>query len=170
MKRMVTLIAAAALLAGCEARIGNDAAENEVAGNASVEGKAESGRFTLKAPGVDISIAIPSEIRTRAGIQSDHRILPPDAAFSGIHVEGRDRDGGVEIAFTAPQAPTEVAAWYRAAERARDFAIRTEDALQNGIVLRGETAGDGDQFTVRLNPGAGGGTEGRIAIQEQAGQ
>ena len=50
--KLAFLLAGAALLPACEARIGNDAPPVEA--NASAAGKAEEGRLTVSAPGFNM--------------------------------------------------------------------------------------------------------------------
>jgi hypothetical protein len=56
-----------------------------------------------------------------------------------------------------------VAAWYRDPARADRFSIATASQAGNGWVLAG-TARSGDALSVRLAPGAGGGTDGTILV------
>lgn len=174
MTRILLPIAVAALLlTACEGRIGMDegnaAAEtNGVA--ASAEGKAEDGRVTIKAPGIDMSINIPESIRTRTNVDGDSKIIYPGATLSGMHVQGGSGDlgnSGVEIRFTSADAPDRVAAWYRDSARAGDFAIRSASSVGNSQVISGITSGEEDPFTLRLNPGASGGTDARLALSDR---
>jgi hypothetical protein len=159
--------AAALALAGCEVNVGENAGAADEAGPVSAEGKAEAGRVTIKAPGFDMSVAIPEEVARRATADSRSGIIPPDARFSGVHVEGgRDgaAGGAVELRFSSAEPPRAVAAWYRDAARAEHFSIASAEAEGQGMRLSGTTARDGDPFVVHLAPGEGGGTDGRVAI------
>jgi hypothetical protein len=162
--------AASLMLAGCGARTGNEAG---ALGNGSAEGKAEDGRLTVHAPGMELKIDVPERLRREAGMDGGGDIIPAGASVSGIHVEGGDGEagggarGGVEIAFTSPQEPELVARWYRDPARAPHFTITGSASEGPAIVLAGAAGDDRDPFRVRLTPKAGGGTDGRVTISEQ---
>ncbi len=150
-------------LSACDASVDlGDAVKAD--GNATVGGKAQDGRVTINAPGLDLSVNIPDALLDPTQIQQEgRRLLPPAAAFSGIHVQSGENGGGVEIAFTSPQAPAALAEWYRAAERARDVAVQSVVQQGTAFVVQGTTIGAQDAFSVRLTPSSAG-TEGRLVI------
>ena len=160
-------LAAAALAAGCDARIGKEeetAAEN---GNAVATAKAEEGRVSIKADGVDLSVSIPEGVRDEIKADSDSKILPPGAKLTGMHVQGGTggKGGNVEMRFRVDQPGEQVAAWYRDAARGQDFTIASASKEGSDTVLSGKMRkGDGD-FTVRL-AGEGAATQGRITLNE----
>lgn len=172
MRKVWTMAAVAALLGACEARVGEQANEAERArGEAGAEagtaapGRAEEGRFTLNAPGFDLSLSIPSAIRDAANLDDESGLVPTGARLSGVHIQGRNEaraGGSVELRYSSDQAPSALAAWYRDPARAADFAVA--EAVRDGEGYRiSGTRTDGDRFTVRLAPRAGG-TDGRILL------
>jgi hypothetical protein len=164
------IVAAAALLAACDARIGNDAPPVEA--NASAEGKAEDGRITVSAPGFNMSIAIPEQLADDARADGDDNLIYPGSRIGGIHIQGGqdmaqgDRGGEVELRFTTSDPADRVAAWYRDAARGEHFAISSAVREGGGYRLTGTGRGDRDTFSVRLVPD-GGGTEGRVVISDR---
>ena len=93
MSKLAALLAGAALLGACEARIGNDAPPVEA--NASATGKAEEGRLTVSAEGFNMSIDIPEALRDDTRMDGDNELIYPGANFGGLHVQGgADRPGG----------------------------------------------------------------------------
>jgi len=138
---------------------------------AGAEGKAEEGRLSIKAPGVDIAINVPDAMRSRARANTDSDVLPPGAQVSGLHVQGDggDRSAGrdsVELRFSAEEAPERVAAWYRDPARRDHFTIGGARREGNAIVLTGASK-DGGPMTVRLAPGPGAGTDGRLILVDR---
>lgn len=163
-----TLCAACALLlAGCEAKVGNSAGNAaDENGQVSAEGKAEEGKVTVKAPGLELSLAIPMEITGKADHQG--RLLHPDAAVSGVYVAGGEGgEGEVELRFHADAPPETVAAWYRDPARADDFTLSSFGREGDAFVAAGEEKKDGQRFRLRLGPGEAGGTDGRLAIRDR---
>ena len=168
MKPFVIAAAAAALLAACEARVGNDAGS----GDPSAAGKAEEGQLTVDTPGFEMKIDIPHGLRGEANFDEESGLVYPGSSFSGIHVaggsEGSDgrSQGEVELRFTSPDAPDRVAAWYRDPARASDFAVASAAREGDAIVISGTGRRDNEQFRVRLAPRAGGGTDGRLLLRD----
>jgi hypothetical protein len=167
------LVAMTALLGACNAEIGSSGEEdaggsgNAAAATASAEGKAEDGKFSIKAPGIDLKLDIPDALAERAEVQGDSNILYPGAKLGGMHVEGGTgggNGGAVELRFASADAPDKIAAWYRDAARAADFAINSASREGAGLLLSGKQAGKGDSFSVRLMPAVGGGTDGRLLL------
>ena len=170
MPKLLPAIAAATLLIACEARIGNDARD---AGGGSAEGKAKEGQLSISAPGFEMKLDIPENVRREAGIDEDSGLLYPNAQFSGIHVEGgRDGaegrgEGEVELRFTSNDPPDTVARWYRDPARAGDFAVGGAGRDGDDFVISGTSKDDNGQFRVRLSPRAGGGTDGRVVLSDR---
>lgn len=143
------------------------AAEQRAAG---AEGKAEEGRLSIKAPGIDIAINVPDAVRDRAHANVESDFLPPGSRASGIHVQG---DGGnravgrdsVEIRFISPQPPAEAAAWYNDAARRAKFTIARSERQGAEMVLTGTTA-QGAPLTVHL-AARGTGSDGRLVLVDQ---
>ncbi len=165
-------LAAAALLSGCEGRIGPGAG-NE-GGNASAtvsaEGKSEEGQFTIKGPGVDLSLNIPQQMRRHTNVDGDNSIMPPGASVSGLHVEAGEGqgNGAVELRFTSSQSPQQVAAWYRDPARASDFSVGNVARQGDAIVISGTAKGENNPFTAQLRAGQSGGTDGRLSITDRS--
>ncbi|MFN3945722.1 MAG: hypothetical protein ACK4K7_12420 [Allosphingosinicella sp.] len=172
--KWIVVAGAAALIAGCEARIGGgeeQAGGEGAAANASVsaEGKAEDGRVSIKAPGLDLSINIPDAIARRAVADAESKVVPPGARFGGMHVEGGGEggQGEVELRFAVADPPEAVAAWYRDPARSGDFTVGESRREGDATVLTGVTGTDANPFTARLAPGAGGGTDIRLLLRDR---
>ena len=169
--KLVPAIAAAAFLVACEARIGNDAPP--VAENASAAGRAEEGRFTIEAPGFNMSIDIPEGIRSQAGMDEEGGLIYPGSTFAGMHVQGGregtngESDGEVELRFSTGDAPGRVVAWYRDPARGEDFTVESAQQEGGGFVVSGTGRPDGDRFTLRVSPREGGGTEARLLLSDR---
>jgi hypothetical protein len=149
-----------------------EAAERAAAANgkAGAEGKAEEGRLSIKAPGLDIAFTAPEQLRGRARANSDNEVLPPGAQVSGLHVQGDggDRTQGrdsVELRFTSTQPPEQVAGWYRDPARREHFTISEARREGEAVVLAG-THADGAPISVRLSP-RDGGTDGRLVLVDR---
>ena len=169
--KFAALLAGAAFLTACEARIGNDAPPVEA--NASAAGKAEEGRLTVSAPGFNMSIDIPEGLRDN-DMDDDNDLLYPGAQFGGIHIQGSperrangSQQGEVELRFTTADAPDRVAAWYRDPARREDFTIQSAGREGNVLVFAGTGRHDDDRFTLRVTPRAGGGSEGRLVLSDR---
>ena len=173
---LVALAAAAAAATACELPSGKgerqevekqEAAEQAKAG---AEGKAEEGRLSIQAPGVDIAINVPDAMRGRARANADSEVLPPGAQVTGLHVQG---DGGnrsvgrdsVELRFVAAQPVAEIAAWYRDPARRQHFTISEARREGETVVLAG-THADAAPMTVRL-AARDGGTDGRLVLVDR---
>ena len=155
MSRLKLLIAAGAvtLLAGCGAPAENEAAATR---NAVAESRTENGQLTVRAQGVDLKIDLPQPLRRMAGNDGNRALVYPGAAA------GARAEGGV-IAFHSDDAPETVARWYRDPARANRFSVTADERRGPAIVLAG-TVRNGDTLAVRLAPGEGGGTDGRVVV------
>lgn len=166
----LALLAATALLAACEARIGNDAPP--VDENASAAGKAQEGQLTVSAPGFNMTIDIPQGLRSHGDMQSDG-LLYPGASFGGLHVQGGreradgDHRGEVELRFTTADAPDRVAGWYRDPARHADFTVEAAGREGNAFTFSGTGRHDHNRFSLRVGPRAGGGSEGRLLLSDR---
>ena len=177
--RCVFLLSAAAAAAACDLPPSGESERQEAANQmaaerrragAGAEGKAEEGRLSIKAPGIDIAIAVPDAVRDRAQANVESEFLPPGSRARGIHVEG---DGGnhaagrdsVEIRFTAPQPPAEVARWYNDPARRPKFAISGAEQAEGEQVLTGTTK-DGAPMRVHL-AARGTATDGRLVLVDR---
>lgn len=175
MRLPVTLAAlsAIALLAACEARIGREdeaAAEaNGATAAASAEGQAEPGQFSIDAPGFELKFNIPEGITENTEVDSDSDLLYPGARVTGLHIqaaEGSGRDS-VELRFASNEAPPAIADWYREPARKETLTVASVARQGGEIVVQGTEADGGEPFTVRLGPGEGGGTDGRLVLSDR---
>lgn len=168
MRRFILIPVALALLAGCEMRIGNDAAP--VADNATAAGRAENGQFTVEAPGFNLSVTIPEGMGERANVDDDNGLVYPGATIAGIHVqgsrEGRGAHGGgeVELRLTSADAPDRIAAWYRDPARAENFTVSSTSRDGAATLIGGVSRRDNERFTLRIAPRAGGGSDMRLLL------
>ena len=159
----------AALLAGCEMRIGNDAPP--VADNASAAGRAEDGRFTIEAPGFTLAVTVPDGFDGRTDSGGDNGLVYPGARVSGLHVQGgrghseHGRDE-VELRLTSTDAPDRIVAWYRDPARADRFSLSSTTQEGGATVLAGTGRRDNERFTLRIAPRAGGGSDMRLLIAD----
>ena len=167
------LISALALLAACEMKLGTDE-KREAAGQAAktAEGKSEEGSISIDAPGFDMKLNIPDALRAEIGADGD--ILYPGSKLAGLHVQANDGSGAgddsVELRFSTADAPAKVAAWYRDPAQAKELTVSSAEQQGQGYRITGTSKGDADPFTLTLAPAAGGGTEGRIVLQDRNGQ
>ena len=168
--KLLSTLAVAGLLAGCEARIGNDAPP--VDENATAAGRAEEGRFTVEAPGFNMSIDIPDFVQGRAEIDEESGLIYPGSDFSGMHVQGGregpegERGGEVELRFSHADSPERVVAWYREPARSSDLTIASDDRRGDSFVLSGTARQDNERFTVTISPRAGGGSDTRLVLTD----
>jgi hypothetical protein len=167
------VIGSLALLGACEMKVGKDeegakaAPATQKAADAPAAGKAEQGQFTMKGPGFDMKIDIPKDVASRADADGDNDLLYPGASISGMHIEAAQPSSGVEMRFATPDAPQKVAAWYRDPARDNGFQIRSASQDGEAVLISGTQKSDGDSFSVRLSPAAGGGTDGRLTLSDR---
>ena len=149
MFRFAPLIAAASALAlpGCGA---GDDTESANAANAMPASRTENGQLTARVQGVDLKVNLPPPIRR---MTEDDELLPPRA---------RSERGGEGRRFHSDDPPETVAAWYRDPARASRFRIVSATSEGATLILAG-TGRDGGALSIRLAPGAQGGTDGTIA-------
>jgi hypothetical protein len=148
MSRFVLFAAVSAFaLSGCGTGGDNESAN---AGNA-MPGRAENGQLTVRAQGVDLKIDLPPPIRR---MTEDNDFLYPRA---------RAQRGGEGRRFHSDDPLETVAAWYQDRARANRFTIANVTREGPAILLAG-TARNGNALSVRLVPGAQGGTDGTIRI------
>jgi len=174
--RPIAALLCAAAAAACSMPSGEserqEAAKHEAAERVKVgaEGKAEEGRLSIRAPGIDIAINVPDAMRSRARAGTDSDVLPPGAQVSGLHVQGDGGDAAardsVELRFVSGEPPERVAAWYRDPARREHFSISSARREGGEIVLGGATQ-DGGPIIVRLSPGTGTGTDGRLILVDR---
>ena len=166
------LLAGAALLTACEEQT-SETASARAGGSetaSSALNKSEEGKLSIKAPGFDMKINIPTGLADRT--DADSELIYPGAALGGMHIEAGSetagkRNSGVELRFTSGDPITKVAAWYR--DPARDGAFSTASVRRDGqaMVIAGTQKSDGDPFNLRLSPAPAGGTEGRLTLTDR---
>lgn len=164
----VKLLAAAGtllLLAACEAKIGKS---DDSAANASAEARAEEGSVSIDVPGFAMKIDIPKGWSDNVIIDSDSQIMPPGAKMRGVSVKaGREGErDGVELRFTAPDAPAKVAEWYRDDAKLNELAIASVTERDGVYTVTGTQKDDGDPFTLQLSGAEEGGTAGVLTFTE----
>jgi hypothetical protein len=165
---MALLLGAAALAAGCEARIGNGQDSTDSNGQASAEGKAEEGQIAFSTPGFDVKMKVPLD---RAETDNEGKILYPGSKVTGLYIAANPddksgSDGEVELRFATSDPPEKVAAWYRDPARSADFAIGSDGKDGSAYVLSGTEKGEQNGFRLRLE-GKGSGTDGRLVVRDR---
>jgi hypothetical protein len=108
------------------------------------------------------SPSAPGEIPLRRASRIEAKLVPPGAAL------GADPDPRAPgLVFQAREAPARLLGWLRATANGADFVLESE--LQEGAehVLSGRVRGTGEAYTVRIAPGAGGGTTGMVMVTAQ---
>ena len=174
----VVLVRMGWLLSHPRAQRAQRAADREARGLAEVvgaglEGKAEDGKISVKAPGLDFSFSVPKGIADNMKADTDSEILYPGSSIRGIHaVQGAKaqdgvRQGEVEIRFASPDPAGRIAAWYRDPARGEGFAVTSAVRQGAGYVLAGTTRREGDGFKLHLAPAGGGGTDGRLIVRDR---
>jgi hypothetical protein len=168
--RLPVAAVALALLSACGGHAGDKTSETDN-GQASAEGRAEEGKISVKAPGIDMTFVLPKAMRGEAKVDKNSKILYPGATIGGLAVVGTqakgEKDGGdseVEFRFATVDPPDRVAAWYRDPARAADLKVAKAAKEGADIIITGTQPGDAHPFKVRLSPREGGGTEGRLTI------
>jgi hypothetical protein len=161
------VLAATALLCACDMdRHRNNTSDDD---HISAEGKAESGRISIKAPGVDLSIVAPRELAGAARAGRESKVIYPGSSVSGVAIaasqsKGQGGDTDVEARFQSADPPEKVLAWYRDPARDGDFRLAGIGRDHKDYLVSGHLRHDAHPFRVRLSPGRGGGTEGRLNV------
>jgi len=175
MNKLHVMLAAGLLLAACEARIGKGDEEAAATGNASgspAAGKAKEGELSIKAPGFDMKVNIPSAVAGHVNADSDDQLVYPGSTIDGLHIEAGSkqadkRESGVELRFKTGDALEKVAAWYRDPARRDGFSIGQVAREGASVVIAGSQKDDGDAFQLKLSPASGGGTEGQLTLSDR---
>src|SRR5688500_8547921 len=166
--RMALILGAAALVLGCEAKIGKGDGNMAANEQASAEGKAKEGQIAFSMPGFDVKMDVPLD---KAKAENEGKILYPGSKVTGIYIAAHPdaasgSDGEVELRFATADPPDKVAAWYRDPARAPDFALSSESKDGEAFLLAGEEKGDRQGFRLRLEA-KGGGTDGRLVVRDR---
>jgi hypothetical protein len=164
--KLASALAAVALLGACHVRV----TDNE-AGNATVDisapGNAQDGRISIQAPGFNLSMDVPEDIRGEIRAD-DSDFVYPGSSIGGVHVAAGNRgpdSGRVEIGFSTDDGPDRVVAWYRDTARGADMRVESTRQEGDGFVISG-TRRDDDRFTVTVHPRPGGGTDGQLILTD----
>jgi hypothetical protein len=170
--KLATPAAAALILlaAACDVNVGDTPGKAPQSAEAPAPGKAEEGRFSIKAPGFDMKVNIPEGLSRHANMEADNNVLPPNAQLSGMHVEagadGKKGGGGAELRFTSADDVAKVASWYRDPARAKEFTIAAAKREGQAVAMTGTQQDGNGSFDLRLTPKAGGGTDGTLMLRE----
>lgn len=103
----------------------------------------------------------PGEPPLRRPTAVEQRLVPPRAVL------GADPDPRAPaLVFQSREKPEQLLDWFRATGNGADFALETE--LQEGAehVFSGRVRATGGAYTVRIAPGANGGTTGLVLITD----
>lgn len=150
MSRFAMLAATTALaLSGCG---GGEDNESGNAANAMAQGRTENGQITARVQGVDLKVNLPPPIRR---MTEDNDLLPPGA---------RAERGSQGQRFHSDDPPATVARWYQESSRTSPDRFVIGDLRNEGsaIILTGGSRGG--LVTIRLSPGASGGTDGTVVV------
>jgi hypothetical protein len=152
MSHFVLIAAASALtLSGCGTGDRNESAN---AANAMPPSRTENGQLTVRAQGVDLKINLPPPIRRMT--EDDDFVYPGASAVRG----------GAGRRFHSDDPPATVAGWYQDRARANRFTIGSSGRVGSAYVIAGTTR-DGGVLSVRLAPGAQGGTDGTVVVSNR---
>jgi hypothetical protein len=142
------LPALALALSGCGAG-GNESAS---AAN-GIAGRTENGQLTARVQGVDLKVNLPPPLRRMT--ESDDYLYP----------NGRTvRRGDGDKHFHSDDPPETVAAWYRDPARHERFMIGVTTPSEGGALYLAGNTRNNETLSVRLLPGAQGGTDGSVRI------
>jgi hypothetical protein len=160
------LMAGTILLCAC----GSDDDERTPPGNdqVSAEGKAQEGKISIKAPGVDLSITAPRELAggLRAGRES--KVIYPGSTLGGVAVaasesKGQGGDTDVETRFLTSDPADKVLAWYRDPARRDSFRLTRVEKARDAYLITGSLIREDHPFRIRLSQRRAG-TEGRLLV------
>jgi hypothetical protein len=148
-----------------DAKITIDAGE----GNHAVAIKADgaSGRVAVNIPGFDANFSVPKAMFGKGNFDIDGVKLYPGSAVKTVNVTdaksdapGGKNEGKVRVGFVAPDAPAKVADWF-----ATRFGEKSVKSTRSGNGFSGTTR-DGSAFTLALDPGADGKTNGLFVVTD----
>jgi hypothetical protein len=142
------------LLAGCDAEVRNPAAGDE-----TVQMKADAnGRVAFNLPFAKGEIKLPAGVMSNADFDIDGVKMMPGAKLTGFNLDaGKNQPGKVNLTFTAPASPQEVATYFT-----DQFKEQGVEAAMAAGALQGRTK-DGATFLMRFAP-QGSGTSGTIQL------
>lgn len=162
----LALLAPVALLAGCGAKDGGAGADISVTGddgNVVAAANGKTGKVSFNLPGVSADIRLPKIQLDAEDMDIDGVKLYPGSTINAMNVKtgvAGDHDD-VEIRFAAPAAPNAV----------RDYFLNAFRNNGGKVVAQGEglsgVGKDGDPVRIDIEPRAGGGAQGRIALSSR---
>jgi len=130
---------------------------------AALAGCAEGGQADESAPANETTAAAPyGEIASRRANAVELKLVPKGAVL------GSDPDPqSPSLVFQAREEPARLLGWLRATANGADLALESE--MQEGAehVLSGRVRETGEAYTVRIAPGANGGTTGTIIVADR---
>ena len=155
--RIVFTLTLCGALAACDvaARNGNTSETVAISANSS------DGNVSVKLPGIAIQTSLPSGMLKSSGFEIDGVKLFPGSKVESMNVRAGNGDGAkVDVAFTSPGEVGAVRKWFTDA-----FAKRNVVVTNTGNALSGST-GEGNAFTISLDPVGTDATKGTVAITD----
>ncbi len=153
------LAATTLLLAACSTKEGN--------GSLSIDmnSQADAGNVSVSIPGFDTKLQVPTGLMRHGNFDIDGVKLYPRSTVTAFNINvdrkttsGDARGPLVRMAFVTPADVATVTNWYKG-----QFAAKSVMATQTATGFSGKTS-KGDTFTLALNPGKAGQTDGTIAL------
>lgn len=165
------------LLAGCEVKVDKDKAGNDSAsvtigadGNVAISASDGAEGLSLSVPGAEGRMKIPGLELGGDHMDIDGMKLYPGTKLSGINVTDQSGagHGKVDMRFTSPASPDQLAAYYAAAARDAGFSDIAVKKAGSGATITA-TKGDGDLLTITAGA-ASQGSSGQILIRDSKAQ
>ena len=144
------------LLAGCDMH-----SKNPAKGDDNVTIRADdSGQIEFNLPIAEGKVKVPAGMMHKGNIDIDGVKLMPGSTVTGFSMFAADKGATVNMAFKASAPPDAVRSYY-----VDQFKKQGVEAALSGDAVQGKTK-DGGAFTIQVGP-AGGGSEGKIQIQDK---
>lgn len=143
------------LLGGCNFH-SKDRSEGDK--SVSIAGDA-SGNISFDVPFAKGQVKVPEGFMHGGDVDIDGVKLMPGSQVTNFTMNSRDKVSVVEIAFTSPQAPDQVRAYF-----VDQFRKRGAEASVSGDTVTGKSR-DGNPFTIQVTP-SGSGSQGKIQAQD----
>lgn len=155
--RVLLVLSICGALAACDVATRDGNAAEAVA----ISANSVNGNVSVKLPGIAIQTSLPSGMLKSSGFEIDGVKLFPGSKIESMNVRAGTGDGAkVDVAFSAPGEIDAVRKWFADAFASRKIALTT-----TGNALSGST-GEGNGFTIALDPAGTGATKGTIAITD----
>lgn len=155
MRRSVLLLLLAPL-SGCSVH-SNSAANG--ADDVSIQAD-ENGKVAFNLPFANGSVDLPRSMMRNGNIDIDGVKLMPGSSVTGFDMHGGDHGASVNIAFSAPQPPDQVRAYFT-----DQFRKQGVEVALAGDALTGKSK-DGSAFTIEVTR-AGSGSKGTIVTNDK---